>query len=174
MTVPAAAAPVAAHVPAHPPAASDDLAGLCVLCVDNDADILDGMRVLLGRWGVRVLVAATVDDALAMMDRRAQRQVDSHRAGGRDPDPDAAAGDEDGLDACMPDALLVDYHLHDRLDGLATMAELRRRAGRAIPAALVTGDGSDALKAAARHEGCTVLTKPVKPAALRAWLAARR
>jgi DNA-binding response OmpR family regulator len=38
---------------------------------------------------------------------------------------------------------------------------------------LLTGDGSDALKIAAREYGCAVLTKPVKPASLRAFLAAR-
>lgn len=164
--VPAAPAPVAVPVQTQTPAASDDLAGLCVLCVDNDADILDGMRVLLARWGVHVLVAATVDDALAVMDRHVGRHTGSRIDGDGDDSPDA--------DARMPDALLVDFHLHDRLDGLATVAELRRRAGRECPAALLTGDGSDALKAAARRDGCTVLTKPVKPAALRAWLAARR
>ena len=41
-------------------------------------------------------------------------------------------------------------------------------------AALLTGDGSDTLKNAAREYGCTVLTKPVKPASLRAWLGAWR
>ena len=49
-------------------------------------------------------------------------------------------------------------------------AELRRRARRDLPAALLTGDGSDPLKNAAREYGCTGLTKPVKPACLRAWL----
>ncbi len=72
-----------------------------------------------------------------------------------------------------PDIALVDYHLHDRLDGFGVIAELRRRAKRNLPAALLTGDGSDALKQAAREYGCAVLTKPVKPASLRAFLAAR-
>ena len=44
--------------------APDSLAGLRVLCVDNDPEILDGMRALLGRWQVEVLTAATVDEAL--------------------------------------------------------------------------------------------------------------
>jgi len=174
--VPAAAAPAQAPAPPRAPVPGDDLAGLRVLCVDNDADILDGMRVLLGRWGVRVRLASTVDDALALVDGAAEAdaeaETDTHDGKTHDnlaPDPPAsarAAGD------AGPDALLVDFHLHDRLDGLATVAELRRRAGRPIPAALLTGDGSDALKAAARRSGCAVLTKPVKPAALRAWLAA--
>ncbi|MBW8807887.1 MAG: response regulator, partial [Lysobacter sp.] len=125
------------------PTLGDSLAGLRVLCIDNDREILDGMRALLDRWGATALLAATVDDALALLDQ-------------------------------SPDVALVDYHLHDRLDGLATIDVLRERIGSALPAALLTGDGSDALKHAAREHGCRVLTKPIKPASLRAFLAAQR
>ncbi|TWI13349.1 hybrid sensor histidine kinase/response regulator [Aerolutibacter ruishenii] len=122
---------------------ADSLAGLRVLCVDNDREILDGMRTLLERWRVTVLTAASADDAMAMLDER-------------------------------PHVLLVDYHLHDRLDGLGVIDALRERLGARLPAALVTGDGSDAIKLAARERGCPVLTKPLKPASLRAFLAAQR
>ncbi|NNC24873.1 response regulator, partial [Salinisphaera sp. USBA-960] len=87
--------------------------------IDNDREILDGMRALLDRWGANALLAATVDDALALLGE-------------------------------APDVALVDYHLHDRLDGLATIDAVRERLGRELPAALLTGDGSDALKHAAR------------------------
>jgi len=122
---------------------ADSLAGLRVLCVDNDREILDGMRALLSRWQVQVLVAADVDEALAQI-------------------------------APSPDVLLVDYHLHDRLDGLGLIDALRGRAGRDLLAALLTGDGSDAVKLAARERSCVVLTKPVRPASLRAFLASVR
>ncbi len=72
-----------------------------------------------------------------------------------------------------PQVLLVDYHLHDRMDGLDALDALRAAAGRELPGALLTGDGSDALKLAARERGYRVLTKPVKPASLRAFLAAQ-
>ncbi|MDH5821999.1 PAS domain-containing hybrid sensor histidine kinase/response regulator [Luteimonas sp. RD2P54] len=116
------------------------LAGLRVLCVDNDPDIIAGMTALLRRWGVEPLCATTVDEALARVAER-------------------------------PDVLLVDYHLHDRLDGLQTLDALRADAPH-LPGALVTADGSDALKQAARARGYRVLTKPIKPASLRAFLAA--
>ncbi len=122
---------------------AESLAGLRVLCVDNDTEILAGMRALLSRWQVDVLVAATVDEALALV-------------------------------AQLPDVLLVDYHLHDRLDGLDTLDALREAAGRPVPGALLTADGSDALKKSARERGYRVLTKPIKPASLRAFLAAQR
>ncbi|WP_028920577.1 hybrid sensor histidine kinase/response regulator [Pseudoxanthomonas suwonensis] len=121
---------------------SGSLAGLRVLCVDNDSEILDGMRVLLSRWQAVAITASTVDEALA-------RMADS-----------------------APQAMLVDYHLHDRLDGLDTLDALRAAGGR-IPGALLTADGRDELKRQARQRGYRLLTKPVKPASLRAWLAAQ-
>ncbi|TWT22451.1 response regulator [Luteimonas marina] len=74
----------------------------------------------------------------------------------------------------LPDVLLVDYHLHDRLDGLDTLDALRAAAGQPIPGALLTADGSDALKQSARERGYRVITKPVRPASLRAFLTAQR
>ncbi len=41
------------------------LAGMTVLCIDNDPQILDGMEALLGGWGCRVLKAADLDAAVA-------------------------------------------------------------------------------------------------------------
>jgi CheY-like chemotaxis protein len=113
-----------------------------VLCLDNDREILEGMRSLLSRWGVHVQAADTVDAALEL-----------------------ARGNP-------ADVLLVDYHLPDAMNGLNAIDALRTTCGRDVPAALVTADGSDALLRAARDQGCTVLTKPLKPAALRAFLAA--
>lgn len=125
-------------------ARDDDLQGLRVLCLDNDPEILDGMRALLGRWQATVLAASTVDAALAL-----------------------AATES-------PQVLLVDYHLHDRLDGLDALDALRAACADDVPGALLTADGSAALKQAAQARRCRVLTKPVKPASLRAFLAAAR
>ena len=143
----AIAVPRTAHAAAPPaPAAmlpgEDSLAGLRVLCLDNDREILDGMRMLLARWQAIAIPAATVDEAL-------ERMADS-----------------------APQAMLVDYHLHDRLDGLDALDALRA-AGGPVPGALLTADGRDELKRQARMRGYRLLTKPVKPASLRAWLAAQ-
>ncbi|MGQ4660642.1 PAS-domain containing protein [Lysobacter sp. F6437] len=134
--------------PPPEPRFADSLAGLRVLCIDNDREILDGMRALLTRWNAVTLVAATTDEAIALLDALVPGEA--------------------------PDVALVDYHLHDRLDGLGIIDLLRERLGADLPAALLTGDGSDALKHAARAHRCRVLTKPVKPASLRAFLAAQR
>ena len=141
ITVPRAAVAVDAERARPIPAVLDSLAGLRVLCVDNDQEILDGMRALLGRWQVEVITASTVDEALQKI----------------------------GL---APAVMLVDYHLHDRLDGLETLDALRQASAAPIAGALLTADGRDELKQRARERGYRLLTKPVKPASLRAFLAA--
>lgn len=120
---------------------SDSLGGMKVLCVDNDQEILDGMRTLLSRWGVQVIIASTVDAALERV----------------------AEG---------PAVMLVDYHLHDRLEGLDVLDALRDASPGPIAGALLTADGRDELKVEARVRGYRLLTKPVKPASLRSFLAA--
>jgi Na+/proline symporter/CheY-like chemotaxis protein len=117
------------------------LAGLSVLCIDNEASILDGMRTLLGGWGCRVSTA-----------------------------PDLAAAISTVEAGSPPEALLVDYHLDDG-NGLATIDALRRRFGARLPAILITADRSPRLRDEARGCGVQVLNKPIKPAALRAVLA---
>ncbi len=67
------------------------------------------------------------------------------------------------------DAALVDLHLgDDEPDGLAAVDWLRARGVRRI--ALVTADTRDGLKEKAAGAGAVLLPKPVKPAALKAFL----
>ncbi|HXE15845.1 MAG TPA: hybrid sensor histidine kinase/response regulator [Stellaceae bacterium] len=116
------------------------LEGLSVLCIDNDADVRDGMRLLLDGWGCRPILAATLADALAAVTR-----------------------------AHLPPALmLVDYHLGDVVDGLGCIDRLHAQGLGGVPAILVTADRSDAIRAAAHARGVAILNKPLKPAALRA------
>ncbi|THJ34887.1 hybrid sensor histidine kinase/response regulator [Lampropedia aestuarii] len=118
------------------------LTGLVVLCLDNDPDILQGMHMLLSRWQVGCLLASDIDQAVQF----AQQAPQLH-------------------------CFLVDFHLYDRVDGLGAIAQLQQLRPE-VPAALITADGSDALKQRAGEQQVTVLTKPVKPAALRAFLMA--
>lgn len=140
-TPPDKRASIAAEIPAMSADLDSQLQGLRVLCLDNDVEILMGVRVLLNQWGVEVITATTIDEALAKMSQQ-------------------------------PHVLLVDYHLHDRLNGLDSLDLLRQEA-KHIHGALFTADGSDEVKREARERGYLVLTKPVKPASLRAFLAAQ-
>ncbi|MDN5005418.1 NahK/ErcS family hybrid sensor histidine kinase/response regulator [Bradyrhizobium sp. GCM10027634] len=113
---------------------------LTILCLDNDAPILDGLTALLGGWGHRVLVATDAPSAMAL----------------------AAAS--------PPDVVLVDYHLEGERTGLDFLDDLRQKSGRGVCALVVTGDRSEVVRTAAKARGCEVLSKPVKPAALRRFL----
>jgi CheY-like chemotaxis protein len=117
------------------------LDGTVVLCIDNERAILDGMETLLGGWGCRTLKAADLAEALAAI---------------------ATSGAE-------PDGLLVDYHL-DGGNGVAAIAELRRRLGRHVPAIVITADRSLHVREEVRAEAAHLLNKPVKPASLRALI----
>src|SRR5690606_38443554 len=142
LRVPTAEAPPKQGDAAPAPPARD-VAGMRVLCVDNDPAILEGMVTLLGRWGKVVDTAPGLEAALLA--------VREHR----------------------PDVLLVDFHLAEALDGLAVLDVLRRELGPdAPPGALVTADGSDQLTHRARAAGYPLLPKPVRPAVLRALIAA--
>lgn len=121
----AIASPVAAERP------------LTILCLDNDATILEGLAALLGGWGHRVLVAADAAEAMA------------------------------AATASPPDVVLLDYHLDGGRSGLDFLDDLRQESGRAVRALVVTGDRSEAVRKAARARGCEILSKPIKPAALR-------
>src|SRR5262249_12547808 len=46
------------------------LADICVLCIDNEPTILDGMETLLGGWGCRVVKAADLASAQAALAKR--------------------------------------------------------------------------------------------------------
>ncbi|MCS3765432.1 hybrid sensor histidine kinase/response regulator [Bradyrhizobium centrosematis] len=113
---------------------------LTILCLDNDATILEGLSALLGGWGHRVLVAT-----------------------------DAAAAKETAA-TLPPDIVLLDYHLDGGRNGLDFLDDLRQKSGRAVRALVVTGDRSEAVRNEARARGCEILSKPVKPAALRRFL----
>lgn len=120
---------------------SGHLAGMAVLCIDNEPAILDGMQTLLGGWGCRVVAATGL----------------------------AAAVNNLVTANVTPSGLLVDYHL-DHGNGVGAIIELRRRYGD-LPAILITADRSRRLREEAKAYGIDVLNKPVKPAALRALLA---
>jgi Na+/proline symporter/signal transduction histidine kinase len=131
-------------IPSRPAARVDpgQLADMTVLCIDNEAKILDGMETLLGGWGCRVLAAADLRAARAAVAQAKAR----------------------------PNGLLVDYHLEDG-NGIDAIVQLRWQLGADLPAILITADRGPRVREDARARDIQVLNKPVKPAALRALLA---
>jgi two-component system CheB/CheR fusion protein len=62
--------------------------------------------------------------------------------------------------AVEPDIVIADYNLPGDLNGLQTIAELRRTLHREIPAIILTGDISTRTLHRIAHERCTHLNKP--------------
>ncbi|MBP8204082.1 MAG: hypothetical protein KAX70_09160, partial [Pseudomonas sp.] len=64
----------------------------------------------------------------------------------------------------------VDYHLDDGETGTELMAWLRTRLGEPLPGVVISADGRPELIAQVHAAGLDYLSKPIKPAALRALL----
>jgi Na+/proline symporter/signal transduction histidine kinase len=117
------------------------LSGLKVLCIDNEPKILEGMALLLSGWGCTVTSAGSLDAIDHLLDN-----------------PGA-----------NPDVVIADYHLDDGT-GIEAILKLRTRIGGAVPGLLLTADRSQDVRAEAEKYGLALQHKPVKPAALRAYV----
>ena len=117
------------------------LAGLLVLCIDNEPDVLNASCVLLEGWGCTVLPAVNGAEA-----------VERCRSAGR-----------------APDIILADYHL-DGTTGLEAVRELRAALGAEPPVVVITADHSAEVQRAVRANHFGLLRKPLKAAALRALM----
>ena len=122
-------------------AAGQNLNGVQVWCVDNEDSILAGMRSLLTRWGCAVQTARSREEVAALLD------------GGQ-----------------TPELLLVDYHLDGLDTGVALMGWLRAHLSQPVPGVVISADGRAELIAEVHAAGLDYLSKPVKPAALRALI----
>jgi CheY-like chemotaxis protein len=127
------------------PRLSAPLIGMRIVAVDNEPNILDGMRTLLEGWGCLVETAPGQGEALAACARL---------SGG-------------------PDAIIADYHL-DRGTGVEVIDAIRAQYVGQLPAILVTADRSDAVRDLLRARDIVLMHKPLKPAGLRALLAQMR
>ena len=117
------------------------LTGVQVLCIDNEDSILIGMHSLLSRWGCQVWTASNRTECEALLSE------DVH-----------------------PQLVLVDYHLDHGETGCDLMAWLRMRLGEPVPGVVISADGRPELIATIHAAGLDYLSKPVKPAALRAMM----
>lgn len=126
---------------AAPPRRGSPL-GRSVLVIDNDESILVGMNALLSSWNCSVMTVSGQAQAL-----------DSVREA-----------------ADWPDIILADYHLDDGETGDSAIAALRREIGQQVPALILTADRTTELRKELTAQGLYVLSKPVKPAQLRALL----
>lgn len=115
---------------------------LDILVVEDDADVRLGMVTLLESWGCRVHAVANAEAALALAPS----------------------------DLARLELILCDQRLPGHRDGLSAVRELRRRADRPIPAAIITGEALSGIATAADEPLIRVLRKPLRPPQLRLLL----
>jgi len=117
-----------------------NLEGLKVLCIDNEPHILEGMQLLLSGWGCAVQSADSLLGVAAL---------------------DAREG--------APDLVIADYHLGDGT-GVAAILSVRERFATYVPGLCITADRTLEVRADAERHAIGIQHKPVRPAALRAYI----
>ncbi|MGF1683556.1 PAS domain-containing hybrid sensor histidine kinase/response regulator [Photobacterium minamisatsumaniensis] len=117
------------------------LAGLKVLCVDNEPDILLGMETLLSRWGCEIRLAESVVGAIKQLD-----------------------------DGWCPDFVLSDYHLANEQTGLQVLQQCSLRLGNTFRGAVISADRTTETRKMITGHGFVFISKPVKPLKLRTLL----
>jgi len=120
----------------------NQLAGVKVLCIDNEEKILVGLELLLKRWQCEVMSAKSLDEAISLIDN----------------------------DEALPDIMLADYHLDDHKTGLDAMEALREKYETQIPGVLITADTRNELIEEVETKNYKYMAKMVRPAALRAMI----
>lgn len=130
--------------PAHPVKvlpreAAVDLTGRIAVLVDDDIPVLEGSREMLIEWGLEVIDAESIAQAVEKLDH---------------------AG-------CVPDVILADLRLRKNETGLQAVKEIRKAVAAPVPAIIITGDTDPERIRQAADSDCTLMHKPVKPEILR-------
>ncbi|MBK8288553.1 MAG: PAS-domain containing protein [Cellvibrionales bacterium] len=117
-----------------------NLAGLYVLCIDNEASVLAGMKALLEGWGCVVSTARDENSALESLRKH------------------------------IPDLVIADYQLDDGVTGLQLVEALNMAANRDFPVLVITANNTEDIRRLTEQQGHMFMAKPVKPARLRALM----
>ncbi len=137
--------PAASSAPPVEPVADrtpGDLAGTHVVIIDDDPLALTSLEVLLRSWDCAVTSGTDLAAVVGALDTGTR----------------------------PPQVVLSDLRLGSEVGGVSTIAALRSRYGRNIPAALVSGDTLPEALRMAQDAGLPLLNKPLRPAKLRAFL----
>ena len=119
--------------------APGDLSGRVIVVVEDEAAVLEGMRVLLEGWGAEVVAGASIRETMAEVEPLAR----------------------------APDLIVADYGLRDGNVGTQAIAAVRERFKSRIPAIIVSGSTTAAHVEEAKAMDAHLLLKPVMPAKLR-------
>jgi len=121
----------------HDSAIAGKASGLVVL-IEDDTQVADAWRALLEAEGYEVATGASVAESDALIEQLEQEPV----------------------------LLISDFHLADGSTGVEAVSRIREFFDVEIPAFIVSGDTSKAVKDARLLENCTLMSKPVNTARL--------
>jgi signal transduction histidine kinase/CheY-like chemotaxis protein len=116
------------------PTVTQSLTGKRVFVVDDEKPILEGMRLLLEKWGCQVTTAESSIEAIAGLRSR----------------------------NWQADILIADYRLRGGDTGMKMIEAIRRDCPHEIPALLISGDTDRELLRTIRKRGYYLLHKPIK------------
>ena len=116
------------------------LQGLCVLCVDNELDIVQGMKALLSRWGCVVFIANTWNEAVCH------------------------------LQASPISVVVSDYHLWGNRTGVDMLTFAKKQTPTFSMGIVISADRDSNIKQKVKAQGYCFLQKPLKPIKLRVLL----
>ncbi|MNR78100.1 Autoinducer 2 sensor kinase/phosphatase LuxQ [compost metagenome] len=117
-----------------------------ILVIDDDANVLDSMRLLLSSWGHQVVAVPSLEGAL-------QALTVSSTAG-----------------AAPFDLILSDFRLAENVSGVDVVHAVRQASGYLIPAVVITGDTSVESISSIADAQLRILHKPLAPETLQAVL----
>lgn len=121
-----------------------DLSGRCIVLVENEALIRNGLHELIENWGALVISGATFAEVAA------------------------ALAAHDG----KVDAIVSDFGIAENESGLQVVARLREQLGSQVPALIISGDTSPETRNLISDNGLSLLLKPVRPWKLRQGICA--
>ncbi|MBL4869986.1 MAG: hybrid sensor histidine kinase/response regulator [Robiginitomaculum sp.] len=120
--------------------AADLPKGLAVLCIDDEPEILEGMRELLKVWGCLVFLAKNKMEAEAIMETE------------------------------NIDIMIADYHLRDAHNGIDVITALRHKLSHDSNVCLLTANTDKDVASLADKKNAILLQKPVSPIELHKFL----
>ena len=120
------------RAPGDAPDEASALSASSVMVIDDDRTILDALSVLFTQWGVQILSADSVDEAVSVL----------------------------GLTQMPIDLLIVDNRLGEGMDAPRAISAIRAATRDDLPAVVVSGDVY-APSTLAGLEAVTILPKPV-------------
>ena len=121
---------------------SDPLSGIRIMIVDDEPEILQGMKLVVESWGANYCLADGIHQVEEIICKN----------------------------NIIPDLIISDYTLSESMTGDKIIQFIREKTEKVIPAIIVTGETNENLLSDIRNLGFNVLQKPVKPAKLRSLI----